>query len=259
LFAGALLPFRHVRWTHTLMAGVDLERDEAACTGVCRAAARRDLRSLRGGWSFDSRRIFPYSISTEEGGLLQAGVESAHGGGPLRERAASAVLDARLFQRVVTRHTVLALRMAVATSVGDAGARRLFSAAGAGTAAPPFDFGRDAIGLLRGFQPEDVVGTHAAVVNADLRVPLARIERGAGTWPFFLRSLHAAAFFDAGSAWDRDVRRADLRRSAGGELSLDAVVLYSVRVTIAAGAARTHDPVAGSDRTAVFARIGYAF
>jgi hypothetical protein len=135
----------------------------------------------------------------------------------------------------------------------------VFSAAGPGGAVPAFDFGRDTIGLLRGFDTEDVVGTRAAVVNVDLRVPLLRVQRGAGTLPVFVRALHGAAFVDAGNAWERTFRAADVRYATGGELSLDAVVLYSLRLTVAGGAAWTHDPVAGRDRAAAFARIGYAF
>jgi hypothetical protein len=55
------------------------------------------------------------------------------------------------------------------------------------------------------------------------------------------------------------LRAADIRSAVGGELSSDAVFVYSFPLTIAAGAAWTHDPVAGRDRAAFFARFGYAF
>jgi len=35
------------------------------------------------------------------------------------------------------------------------------------------------------------------VANFDLRFPLAYPERGFGSWPVFLRSIHSAVFFDA--------------------------------------------------------------
>src|SRR5262249_59177614 len=55
-FAGALLPFRRIRWTHTLMAGFDAETQTGTCTATCRVETpRRDLRSIRAGWSYDSR------------------------------------------------------------------------------------------------------------------------------------------------------------------------------------------------------------
>jgi outer membrane protein assembly factor BamA len=173
--------------------------------------------------------------------------------------AGAAVFDARAFRRVFGRHTVIAARAAVAAGWGDVGARRVFSAGGAGPSYPVFDFGRDAIGLLRGFAPEDIVGSRAAVANLDLRVPLFRPQRGIGSWPVFFRAIHAAAFVDAGNAWNTTFRSADLRTSTGGELSLDLVVLHYFPVTIAGGAAWTRDPVVDRSQAAFFGRIGYAF
>ena len=263
LFAGALLRFRRVRWTETLMAGFDAQRDTLRCTAItaaCRVGrAVRDLRSLRAGWLHDSRRQFGYSISTAEGFAVQAAVESSRRALGSDANAGAAIVDARTFHRVAGRHTVLAARVAGAAAWGDAGVRRVFSAAGSGPSYPAFDFGQDTIGLLRGFAPEDVTGTRVAVANLDLRIPLARPQRGAGSWPIFLHSIHAAAFADAGHAWTTAVRAADLRTSIGAELSADVVVLHYVPLTIAGGAAWTRDPAAERRRAAVFGRIGYAF
>ncbi len=41
-----------------------------------------------------------------------------------------------------------------------------------------FDIGLDAIGLLRGFDSDDLIDRHAAVVNLDYRFPIARPQRG---------------------------------------------------------------------------------
>ena len=263
LFAGALLRFRRVRRTETLMAGFDAQRDTLRCTAItaaCRVGrAMRDLRSLRAGWLHDSRRQFGYSISTAEGFAVQAAVESSRRALGSDANAGAAIFDARTFHRVAGRHTILAARVAGATAWGDAAVRRVFSAAGAGPSYPSFDFGQDTIGLLRGFAPEDVTGTRVAVANLDLRIPLARPQRGAGSWPIFLHSIHAAAFADAGYAWSTDFRSTDLRTSIGAELSADVVVLHYVPLTIAGGAAWTRDPAAERRRAALFGRIGYAF
>ena len=260
LFAGALLPFRHARWSHTLMGGVDAETQTAVCTVNCAVGrAHRDLRSVRAGWLYDSRRQFRYSISPEEGVAVEAAIDGSRRALGADTDASSAILDARVFQRLFSRHTVLAVRLAAASAWGDAAGRRRFSASGPGPAALSFDFGRDTIGLLRGFDPEDVVGTHAAVLNADLRVPLARVQRGPGLWPIFVRSIHGAAFVDFGHAWDATFRAADVRRAAGGEIASDLVLVHALPVTIAGGVAWTRDPVAARDRVAGFFRVGYAF
>ena len=42
------------------------------------------------------------------------------------------------------------------------------------------------------------------MINADYRWPIARPQRGAGTWPLFLHTIHGAVFADAGHAWTED-------------------------------------------------------
>ena len=258
LFTGAVLAFRRFRVSNTFLAGFDAQTDVLSCDAPCIALdPRRDLRSLRAGWLHDRRRQFGYSIGAEEGFALQAAGETSRDAFGSDGNASAAIVDLRGFQRVFTRHTVLAARVAAAASFGDDRARRVFSAAGAGPNYPVFDFGRDTIGLLRGVAADDLVGTRALAINVDLRVPLARPQRGAGTWPIFLHTIHAAAFVDAGHAWDRAFRVGDMRTSIGAELSADVVILHYVPLTITGGAAWTQ----GGERRrpAGFARIGYAF
>jgi hypothetical protein len=86
-----------------------------------------------------------------------------------------------------------------------------------------------------------------------------RVDRGYGTLPFFVRSLHAAAFVDAGQAWTGRVRWQDARVSAGVEVSADTVLGFALPVTLTGGAAWRRDPQGGGDGPVVFARIGRAF
>jgi len=249
-----------VRWTETLLAGVDAQTDTVACSSNCRDRdVHRDLRSVRAGWLHDSRRLFGYSISPEEGFAIEAAAETSRTALGSDVDAGTVVFDARAFRRVFGQHTVIAGRLGLAAGWGPVSARRVFSAGGSGPSYPLFDFGRDTIGLIRGVAPEDVVGSRAAVANLDLRVPLARLQRGLGWWPVFFRSINAAAFLDAGNAWDTTFRAADLRTSVGGELSLDLVVLHYVPITLVTGSAWMRDPVAGRNRAALFTRIGHAF
>jgi hypothetical protein len=260
LFAGAQLPFRRLRWTETLLAGFDAEIDTVSCTGDCRVRdPKRELRSLRGGWRHDSRRAYGYGISPEEGFAVEAAAETSRTALGSDVDAGATIADARGYFRVFGRHTVIAARAATALAWGDLAGRRVFSAAGSGPSYPVFDFGRDTVGLLRGFAPEDVIGTRVAVANLDVRFPLARIQRGIGSWPIFFHTLHAAGFVDAANAWDTTFRSADIRTATGGELSLDAVIAHYVRLTFTGGAAWTRDPTTDRSRGAFFGRLGYAF
>ena len=173
--------------------------------------------------------------------------------------AGAAVLDARRYIAAAPRHAVVALRAAGAATWGDADMRRIFSAAGFGPRPTGVRFGTDAIGLLRGFDEASTAGHHALVVNVDYRVPVLRIERGAGTLPVFLRTIHAAVFLDAGDAWIRRFDAADLKLAAGFELSVDTIVGYALPVTFSAGGAWRRDPAGRDHGFAAFGRIGRAF
>ena len=242
LLTGALLPIRRLRWIETVLAAFDFEADSLECAAGCSGPPHRQLGSLRTGWIHNSRRQFGYSISAEEGVQLEAAVESTRTALGADSNATAGVFDVRGFQRLVG-HTVLAGRAALAAAWGPLEGRRLFSAAGPGPSVAAFDFGRDAIGLLRGVAADDVVGSRAAVLNADLRFPLSYPQRGPGSWPIFLQSLHAAVFVDAAQAWDRAVRLTDFRTSAGIELSADTVLGHYLPLTFAGGLAWTHDPI----------------
>jgi hypothetical protein len=215
--------------------------------------------ALRGGISFDSSRMFGYSITPEEGGRLAATIETARARGADAPSSVSTVVDARYYQRAWPRHAAIALRAAAASSWGDAEALRVFSASGSDAQGGGFRFGSDAIGLIRGLAADRVFGPHAAVVNIDYRVPLAHIERGLGTAPVLLRAIHTAAFVDAGHAWSDRFARSDIRYAAGAELSIDAMVGYFLPLTFTAGGAWRGGPDPADRGFAAFARVGRAF
>jgi hypothetical protein len=257
---GGFLSIRRVRWSETLLAAFHLSDDRFECV-ACEPSVDRVIahRAVRLGWQFDNSKSYGYSISAEEGGRLTLASELDRRGLGADGDGGSLSLDARAYRRVLPRHGVIAGRAAAAIAWGDRVVRREFRAAGPGPAATAFSFGDDAVGLLRGIDAGTVVGTHVAVINADYRVPLFEVQRGIGTLPFFLRSLHGALFADVGNGWTTAFRLADVRTSFGAELSLDTIVAYTLPVTVTAGAAWRDDPVAHQRGAVVFGRIGRAF
>jgi hypothetical protein len=258
--AGLLWRIARVRVTHSTFAAFHVAQDTFACEG-CTPAVDADVRraSLRTGWHFTSARGFGYSIGPEEGASFTATAETTRRAFGADGNGVSLAADVRHYHRLRPRHAVVAVRAAAAGSWGDPEADRIFSASGAGPQPAGFGFGLDAIGLLRGFDEDEVTGTHAVLANIDYRVPLARIDRGVGTVPVFLRSVHASFFVDAGNAWSRDPRWSDLRLSVGGELSIDTVIGFALPVTFTTGAAWRRDGAGRSDGFAAFGRIGRAF
>lgn len=256
---GVSVPFRTTRRIQSVFAAAHVSADSfdcETCTPVVDTRVRR--HALRGGWSFTSARRYGYSISREEGVSVTAAGEWAPRGLGSTGDSQAMVADARAFLPAAPRHGVVALRAAAAVASGDAAAAREFGAGGSGQSGG-LSFGRDAVGLVRGFDTDVVVGRRALVLNADYRLPLAWVERGVGTWPAFVRALHGAVFVDAGAAWSSALTRDRVRVSAGGEIASDLVFGYVVPLTIAGGVAWRYDPARERGGAAVFARLGAAF
>jgi hypothetical protein len=258
--AGVLLPLRRVRSAQAFFGSLYGSTDRFGCDSCSPVVDEAiDRRSVRGGWRFTSARSYGFSISREEGTDAGVTIELTRRALGADGNAGAAAWDVRHYLPLAPRHGVFAARAAAATAWGDEPVRRRFSAGGAGPQPGGFRFGSDAVGLLRGFDEPDVAGRHAAVVNLDYRLPVLRVERGAGTWPVFLRVAHAALFVDAGHAWDDRFAPNDVRASLGAELSFDTVVGYAVPLTLSTGVAwRVRGP--RDERGAVvFGRLGRAF
>ncbi len=260
LNGGVSLPFRTFRHTQSLFAAGHGSSDQFDCAD-CATPVDRTItrRALRGGWSYTSARQFGYSISQEEGFSAAASGEWSPRSLGSTGDSSALVLDLRGYVPAIPRHGVVAMRAAAAVAWGDDAARREFSAGGSDPASGGASFDRDAVALIRGFEPEDAVGTRVVVVNADYRFPLAWIERGYGTWPVFLRSLHGAIFADGGTAWDTRSGERHRRGSVGAEISADVVAGFALPFTVASGFAWRHDPTGAASGAAWFARVGHAF
>ena len=258
--AGFVLPWRRVRREQSILGAFHAATDTAECLPGCDRAPdeRVARRSLRAGYTYSSARSYGYSVSREEGWSMTATQEVIGRVLGSAGTAASLVLDLRGYRRTLPRHGVLAARVASAHSWGDAGVRRTFSPAGSGAKSGGFFFEADAIGLLRGFD-DDVRGPNSAVVNLDYRFPLKRVQRGFGTLPAFVRSVHGAMFVDVGHVWAGAARWREARISMGAELSVDTVLGYTLPVTLSTGATWRRDGLGDQTGAAVFGRIGRAF
>jgi surface antigen Omp85-like protein/WD40 repeat protein len=258
--AGAIFNVARVRWSQSVLAAVNASEDIFSCAS-CPDPLPQDVRrgAIRTGWALVNAKNYGYSISRESGTTLRLTWEEAPEALGSDAASRAMTIDARGYVHLGPRHAAAAFRAAAASAWGDENARRLFSAAGSDAASASFDFGRSAVGLLRGFESDSVAGSRVAVANVDYRFPLRYIERGSGTVPLFLRTMHGAVFVDAANAWDRGFSWNDVRVSTGAELSLDTVVGFGLPLSFTAGLAWRHDPVGRQDGVAVFGRIGRAF
>jgi dipeptidyl aminopeptidase/acylaminoacyl peptidase len=235
LEAGVAMPFERVRVRHRALATMLYSRSDVASAVGSRVLERTAIRT---GWSTVSARTYGYSISREDGVAVGGTAEWAFGD---RGAATTITADARIYAPGLRQHHVVAFRAGGGVSHGPRELRRTFYLGGAAPATDAIDFSRDAFSLLRGFSADSFGGSRVVLVNGEYRWPLARPERGVGTWPAFLHSIHASLFGDLGHAWTARPRIADAKLALGAELSFDLVVGYSLPLTIAGGAAWGRD------------------
>jgi hypothetical protein len=257
LQAGMLLPVLHVRASHAAFVSFLRASDRLTLPGQTASLKRTGFRAA---WQTMSAHTFGYSISPERGIAFGATAETVRHALGSSGDANAWTADGRFYLPGVARHHVVALRLAGGASAGDSNVRRAFHLGGAMPNTSVTDFGSNAISLLRGFGADTFAGARVAVFNAEYRWPLARPQRGLGTWPLFLHTVYAAPFVDAGHAWTRRFDIANMKASAGIELSARVVAGYHFPLVATAGVARGHDgsgTVPG--RWTIYLRLGRAF
>ena len=255
LQVGVLVPIVHVRQSMQVLASVFRTEDRYLLADSSRTAT---LVSARAGVSHNTARSYGYSISREHG--VSLGATIAHAARALGSQAegTTSTFDGRAFLPGLGLHHVVALRGAAGASIGEDVARQTFGL-GATSASPSvLDFGGDALGLLRAGGGSLVAGSRIAVANMEYRFPLARIERGLGTWPLFLKWVHASVFTDLGRVYGSTASSRTWRRAEGGELSIDGVAGYALPFTASAGVAWGQDS-RGSYGPTAYVRLGHSF
>ena len=255
--AGFTLPFRRLRWSHSLTAAWRLEH-RTLDTREARATQTRG--ALRAGWGLSTAKRFGYSISPEAGVSTGIAVELSRRALGADFDATFSRVDVRAYVPVVPRRGVLAVRASAVASRGDVRGRRSARLGGADGDPGVVSFDEDASSLLRGFPSNAFQGDTVALINTEYRVPLGWPQRGFRTWPLFLRSVHATVFGDAGHAWSGRFRLSDVKSSWGAELSADLTAAYALPLTFSAGVARgrDHSGRAGPSRR-FYVRLGHSF
>jgi hypothetical protein len=257
LEGGVIVPIRHTRVLH------------AARLSVLRAVADDTLRGetfetnstpIRATWQTVTAHVYGYSISREGGIDVGATTELVRRALGSSADATTNTADARVYLPGVGQNHVVAVRFGGGASSGAPSVGRTFLLGGDSPGAGATDLGSSAFSLLRGFAPDTFAGSHVAVGNLEYRWPLARPQRGHGTWPLFLHTLHAAAFADAGQVWTQAFQSSAIKTSAGAQLSADLVAGFFAPFTVTVGAAWGHDGSKQfSDRVTAYFRVGKGF
>ena len=254
--AGLLLPLTHIR--QTSRAFVSMVDTRASDLLDDRTVDAR-LVSARFAFAHDTSRRYGYSISREHGVNVGATFELTRRALGGVADADTTTVDARAYLPGLERHHVVAVRTTAANAAGDNAARQSFELGVVAASPSVIDFASDAVGLFRGNVTGSIYATRFASTNVEYRLPLKTIERGYGTLPLMLRTMHMAAFVDLLQAKEIGATATRHLAAAGAELSMDAVVGYSLPGAVSVGAAWTMPRRDGARDLRVYVRLGRAF
>ena len=218
------------------------------------------LAALRFGWYWSDAVRTAFDVTPSEGGSLQLNMSVAH---PLLgsqfQAASMTWAVTRFFENPWVEHHVLALRYAGGISGGDLGRRGIFSVGGYPDT-NLLDAVLDNIVLvgsaLRGYAPFDRSGTQFHLMQAEYRFPILRVERGLGTFPFYVDRLWALAFADCGDAFFGDPELDTFRFGVGGELLTEMTLGYYLAMSMRVGLARG---LSEGGKTQLYVNMGFPF
>lgn len=240
--AGAVFPLRTLRHLTVLSAALQIEERHRENSGDAAAVAvaepiERTPTLVGGGLSvsFSKTQAGLRSISAQDGVRLAASGDYLKATSDDRWRSAWAV-SASAYRSLPSWTTsgrpVLAASVAVAEERGPAASR--LTAGGPGSTAVLDGNGADV--EVRGYPAGFVAAGALWSARAELRLPVARVSRGMGALPIYLRRLSASGFIDsAGGASRVDRLGAPQLLSTGAELSSDLALFSFVVIRVRAG------------------------
>ncbi|MBI4715323.1 MAG: hypothetical protein HY760_05215, partial [Nitrospirae bacterium] len=215
------------------------------------------LAGLRIAWRFSTAKEYGFSISREEGRLLQASyIHFDHQLGSDFDQNRY-VVAWHEYPELFRRHHVLGVRLTGGAATGDRMVQRAFQVGGPTLAEVFLDPDQTEF-PLRGYPARLLRGQKAAAGTVEYRIPLYNVERGVGTWPFFFRRVHAALFYDVGNAWDNDTGTSlsDFRGGIGSEIKTDMIFGHRLPLRLRLGLAEGLD--AGGEKQVYFT-VGDSF
>ena len=239
--AGVVFPWQTLRRRTFFSANLEIEdrhRENSGDAGAVSGAdpIEQEPALIGGGLGvgFGNTQAGLRSISVQDGVRMSASIDYLKATADDRWRSGWDVASSvyRSFPSWTTAgRPVLAATVRVAEQRGPAAGR--LTAGGVGTAAILEGGGTEF--EARGYPPGFVAARALWRAGSELRLPIARVSRGLGAWPLYLRGLSGTWFIDSVGAASRvDRLGAPQLLSTGAELSSD-VDLFSVPLRIRTG------------------------
>ena len=239
---GVVFPWQTVRRRTLLSANLEIEERHHENRGDAAARAagdpiRQEPALVGGGLglSFGNTQAGVRSISVQDGVRMSASADYLKATADDRwrsgwELASSAYRS--LPSWTTAGRPVLAATARIAEQRGPAAGR--LTAGGVGTTAILEEGGTNF--EARGYPPGFVAAGALWSARTEMRLPIARVSRGLGAWPLYLRGLSGSWFVDSVGAASRvDRLGAPQLLSTGGELSSDIALLSLLPIRVRTG------------------------
>ncbi len=197
---------------------------------------------VRASYRFSTLERYTYDISPSNGTALAltGGLQDPIFGSQFRSVALT--WDLRQYLPMPwLRHHVLALHYAGGISGGQVGQRTVFSVGGFPNANIIDGLINGAVlggAALRGYPAYSRSGTQYHLVQAEYRFPVWRVNHGILTLPVYVNRIHAAAFVDAGNAFNGSPDFSAIRVGVGAQVMIDFTLGYVLPFTLRIGYAR---------------------
>jgi hypothetical protein len=202
---------------------------------------RGNYATLHLAYAYSNAEGYLNSVGAERGFSFNAAVDVSDPALASEFRGYTSAMHLQTYFRMPwARHHALALHMGTGASGGSYPGRGTFYVGGFVDEPVATSIRSTLVQssfVLRGYAPVTEVGQYYALFNGEYRFPIAQIERGAETLPFFLSRVSGAAFVDYGSAFD-DPRGAKFKTGTGAELWFDFDFSYVLGMTFRLGYAR---------------------
>jgi Tol biopolymer transport system component len=190
--------------------------------------------------SYSNAKAWPYSISGQAGRRLQVSlsVSDPSLGGKFHT-ADVTVLWVEYFTPPWAKLHALALLYSGGAGIGD---KRSFFALGGFVEQDlvrTLFLGRaQCCFFLRGYAPGSIFGDQFHILSTEYRLPLAFVEKGYQTFPFYLRRISGAVFTDVGNAFQGQFHPSDLKVGVGAEVRFELNLAYFLAPQIQFGFAK---------------------
>jgi hypothetical protein len=184
------------------------------------------LSGIGFGYQYNNAKIYPYSISAEQGRSVQLIIRNYEKFLFSKYNLTKIYVNANEYLNLPFKHHILYFNLQTGLAFGDSIRKTEYSLGGI---SEQFS--------VRGYNGSVINAQHILTLTAEYRFPLFWIERGLGLMPIFFKNFSGKIFFDYGKPLTAFRSSQSAIMGIGAEISLNTLLFYEVPATLTFGIA----------------------